>query len=140
MNSRKSFHSAIDDNSKRSKRREPKITASKVFELTSQIPRGRVSTYAAIASALNSGGYRAVGQILKRNPTPIDVPCHRVVKSDGSIGGYGGASGFSKKIELLKSEGLKIDGTTILDFEQVLYSDFRVGRISRVKSPRILRS
>ena len=101
------------------------ISAKNVYELTSQIPRGRVSTYGAIARALNSkGGSRAVGQILKRNPTPIVVPCHRVVKSDGSIGGYGGASGYPKKIRLLRSEGVRINGKVVSNLEDVLYSDF----------------
>ena len=101
------------------------ISSRRVYELTSQIPRGRVSTYGAIARALNSkGGSRAVGQILKRNPTPIVVPCHRVVKSDGSIGGYGGPSGYPKKIRLLKSEGVRINGKVVSDMEYVLFSDF----------------
>src|SRR5271169_1872753 len=95
-------------------RKTPKtseISSKRVYELTSQIPKGRVSTYGAIARALNSsGGSRAVGQILKRNPTPIVVPCHRVVKSDGGIGGYGGAEGFPKKIKLLRSEGVEVNG------------------------------
>ena len=76
--------------------------ADDVYRLTSEIPRGKVSTYGAIADALNKcGSSRAVGQILRANPTPIIVPCHRVVKSDGKIGGYGGQEGAPKKIKLL---------------------------------------
>ena len=101
------------------------ISAKSVYKLTSQIPRGKVSTYGAIARALNSkGGSRAVGQILKRNPTPIVVPCHRVVKSDGNIGGYSGASGYPKKIRLLRSEGVRIEGKVVSDLEKVLFSEF----------------
>ena len=101
------------------------ISAKGVYDLTSQIPRGRVSTYGAIARALNSkGGSRAVGQILKRNPTPIVVPCHRVVKSDGSIGGYGGSAGYPKKIELLRSEGVQINGKVVSNLKVVLFSNF----------------
>ena len=99
-----------------------RITAKRVYELTSQIPKGRVSTYGAIAGALSSwGGSRAVGQILKRNPTPIVVPCHRVVRSDGSVGGYGGAEGFAKKIKLLKSEGIEVREDVIPNLKEFLF-------------------
>jgi len=101
------------------------ISAKSVYDLTSQIPRGKVSTYGTIARALNSrGGSRAVGQILKRNPTPIAVPCHRVVKSDGSIGGYGGSSGYPKKIRLLRSEGVQINGKVVSNLKDILFSNF----------------
>ena len=66
-----------------------------------------------------AGPHELVGQILRVNPTPIVVPCHRVVKSDGEIGGYGGASGSWKKIKLLRSEGLQIRDGKVLDMEKV---------------------
>lgn len=100
--------------------------AKDVYRLTSQIPRGKVSTYGAIAAALNArGASRAVGQILKANPTPIVVPCHRVVKSDGTLGGYSGASGTPKKIRLLRSEGLDIRDGKITDLIRVKFTKFR---------------
>ncbi|MGI0091701.1 MAG: MGMT family protein [Nitrososphaerales archaeon] len=105
--------------------------AKMVYGLTSQIPKGRVSTYGAIASAMNvHGASRAVGQILKANPKPIVVPCHRVIKSDGSIGGYGGALGSGKKIKLLRSEGLEIEGGKVKHLERVHFSRFNFSRIA----------
>ncbi|MEN2995033.1 MAG: methylated-DNA--[protein]-cysteine S-methyltransferase [Thermodesulfovibrio sp.] len=59
----------------------------KVLELTNEIPYGKTVTYSWIAKKLNTSP-RAVGQALKRNPLPIVIPCHRVIKSNGSLGGY----------------------------------------------------
>lgn len=59
----------------------------KVLELICQIPYGHIVTYNWIAKRLNTSP-RAVGQALKRNPLPIIIPCHRVIKSDGTLGGY----------------------------------------------------
>ncbi len=81
-----------------------------VYRLLKQIPGGKVTTYGAIARALKEPrACRRVGQILKQNPNPIKVPCHRVVCSDGRIGGYGGKTpaNIKKKIALLKSEGIE---------------------------------
>lgn len=69
---------------------------------------------------MGSKAYRAVGNALNKNPFAPKVPCHRVVSSDGSIGGF--ASGAMKKIELLKSEGIKVKGGKIQDFEKVRFS------------------
>ncbi len=111
---------------KDSKRKKGNITAEYVYKLTAQIPRGRVSTYGAIAGALNAGhGSRAIGQILKRNPTPIVVPCHRVVKSNGELGGYGGAGGLGKKARLLRDEGIVVEDNTVSDLDRVLFTNFR---------------
>ena len=71
------------------------------------IPAGQFTTYKELARALNSSP-RAVGQALKRNPTPVVVPCHRVVAADFSLGGYCGEMDSSKKIKLLEQEGLVI--------------------------------
>jgi O-6-methylguanine DNA methyltransferase len=102
------------------------FTAKDVYNLTSEIPKGKVSTYGAVANALNArGAARAVGQILRVNPTPIVVPCHRVVKSDGEIGGYGGAAGSWKKIKLLRAEGLQIRDGRVLNMEKVVFTKFR---------------
>jgi methylated-DNA-[protein]-cysteine S-methyltransferase len=70
------------------------------------IPRGRVSTYGRIAKKVGAGGAsRAVGNALAGNPFPIIIPCHRAVRSDGSIGGYQG--GAAMKRALLAMEGIK---------------------------------
>ncbi len=72
-----------------------------------KIPKGKVSTYGRLAKKLNSGP-RAVGQALNKNTDP-QVPCHRVVMSDGSIGGFN--SGVKNKITKLSAEGiLVVDG------------------------------
>ena len=71
------------------------------------IPRGRVSTYGAIAAHIGSpGAARAVGRALATNPFPIVVPCHRAIRADGSLGGYQG--GVRMKRALLELEGVEI--------------------------------
>jgi methylated-DNA-[protein]-cysteine S-methyltransferase len=78
----------------------------KVWVMTARIPLGQVTTYGEIARALGTRAYRAVGQALHRNPYATEVPCHRVIGSDGSLTGYGG--GLRKKILLLRSEGVQV--------------------------------
>jgi methylated-DNA-[protein]-cysteine S-methyltransferase len=77
--------------------------ARKVYRAVLSIPLGEVRSYSWIASkAGNPKARRAVGQILKRNPYPLLIPCHRVVRSDGNPGGY--ALGKKKKASLLLLE------------------------------------
>ena len=91
------------------------------YKLTKQIPRGMVSTYGAIALALGDKiASRAVGVMLNQNPYK-DVPCYRVIHSDGRIGGY--ASGIDKKIELLKKDGIEIKNGRI-DLKKYFFGDF----------------
>lgn len=91
------------------------LKASDVYDILVRIPEGKVTTYGDIAKALgHPGASRAIGRILNKNPNPIVVPCHRVVMSDGSIGGY--AFGKARKKELLKKEGLRFSGDGIPDF------------------------
>lgn len=74
--------------------------------LKENVPRGKVTTYKALAKALKSSP-RAVGQALRRNPYAPSVPCHRVVASDRSIGGFKGKTAgraVAEKISLLKKE------------------------------------
>lgn len=78
---------------------------SEVFELVKRIPEGKVTTYKEIARVLNTSA-RAVGRILPLNQDIPEVPCHRVVKSNGDIGGY--KMGRDKKEELLNQEGVKV--------------------------------
>lgn len=75
-----------------------------VLAVVKQIPRGKVTTYGSIAKKLKTSP-RAVGQALKRNKHTIEIPCHRVVRSDGTLGGY---SGRQSKETLLKGEGVKL--------------------------------
>lgn len=79
------------------------------------IPRGKWSTYQALSESLNSSP-RAVGNALRSNPYAPHIPCHRVLASDGSIGGFGGHWGAdgkfaAKKKKLLRDEGVRFDGT-----------------------------
>ena len=78
----------------------------KVYNLCKKVPKGKVTTYKEIAEALGTKAYRAVGTALNKNPYAPKVPCHRVVNSDGFIGGF--ASGVSKKIRLLMKEGVEV--------------------------------
>jgi methylated-DNA-[protein]-cysteine S-methyltransferase len=74
-----------------------------------QIPRGRVSTYGALAARLQApGAARAVGTAMARNPFPLVVPCHRVVRAGGDPGCFGG--GAPMKRALLAMEGVRFDG------------------------------
>lgn len=93
----------------------------KVYALCKQIPRGKVSTYKQIGDALGGKGqiYRAVGVALHKNPYAPDVPCHRVVSSDGILGGF--AHGVAAKKRLLEKEGVAVIGNKIVDFERVLW-------------------
>ena len=89
------------------------------YELLSQIPKGKIATYKQIANILNTKAYRAVGSAMAKNPSPIIVPCHRVIKSNGSIGGY--ALGTKKKISLLENEGIIIKKDKVVDFEKYIH-------------------
>lgn len=84
----------------------------RVYEFCSRIPRGKVSSYGEIARAMGKpGASRAVGQALKRNPYAPRVPCHRIIRSDGSLGGFGGPDPkkIAKKILLLRKEGVRVE-------------------------------
>jgi methylated-DNA-[protein]-cysteine S-methyltransferase len=80
----------------------------KVYSIARKIPKGQTMTYGEIANILKSSP-RAVGQALKRNPYAPIVPCHRVIHTDGRIGGYNGVRNSMKKIKLLKREGILIE-------------------------------
>ena len=76
----------------------------KVLKVAANIPLGETRTYKWVAEKVGSPkAVRAVGQALRRNPYPIIIPCHRVIKQDGSLGGYAGGTG-ERKGELLKIE------------------------------------
>jgi methylated-DNA-[protein]-cysteine S-methyltransferase len=94
--------------------------AALVYSACKKIPKGKVSTYKAIGDYLDSKGYRAVGNALNKNPFAPIVPCHRVVKSDGRIGGFAG--GVEKKVKLLEKEKVLVADGKILDFKKYLYT------------------
>ena len=78
--------------------------AQKVFSIVRKIPKGKVMTYKQVAAkAGRPGASRAVGSIMKTNYDP-KIPCHRVIRSDGKMGGYN-RGGITKKLLILKKEG-----------------------------------
>lgn len=84
----------------------------KVFALLKEVPFGTVVSYAEIKKQYEShfllkASNQGIGQALKRNPFPLLVPCHRVIKKNGELGGY--AFGLNLKEKLLRFEGLKVD-------------------------------
>jgi len=79
----------------------------RVWEEITKIPRGEVRTYKEIAIAIGKpNSARAVANACGKNPRPIEIPCHRVIRSDGNLGGYSGKGGVSTKCKLLKKEGI----------------------------------
>ena len=84
----------------------------KVLREVAKIPYGEVKTYKQIAEALDTKAYRAVGTAIGRNPLPIIIPCHRVVRSDLKVGGFFG--GTEMKKEILENEGICIINGKIL--------------------------
>lgn len=91
-----------------------------VFNVVKKIPKGKVTTYKKIAIKLkNKNAFRAVGNILNKNNNLIKIPCHRVIRSNGYVGGY--ALGQSKKIKLLKIEGIEIKNKKI-NLEKYLFN------------------
>lgn len=89
-----------------------------------EVPRGSVTTYQELAKALGIKSSQAVGQALRRNPYAPEVPCHRVVRSDGGIGGFQGCfegSPVDRKIRLLREEGVEIEDGKVKGFEKKRY-------------------
>ncbi|MBW2976840.1 MGMT family protein [Candidatus Woesearchaeota archaeon] len=89
----------------------------RVYALCKKVPKGKATTYKAIAKKMGIKAYRAVGMALNKNPFS-DVPCHRVVGSNGHLTGF--ASGLRKKEALLRKEGIKVRNFRVEEFERVL--------------------
>ena len=78
----------------------------KVWEEIKKIPKGSVKTYKEIGTILGKpNSFRAVANACAKNPLIIEIPCHRVIRSDGLLGGYSGKGGIQKKRQLLIEEG-----------------------------------
>lgn len=89
--------------------------SDRIYEIVRNIPRGKVMTYGKIGEALgNKNLARVVGNVLHKNPTPIIVPCHRVVNSKGELAKNFGFGGMVKQRELLESEGVEITDYKVL--------------------------
>ena len=81
----------------------------KVWKYLLKIPKGKVKTYQEVAIAIKSPfSARAAGNAVGKNPYAPKIPCHRVIKSDGSLGGYSGKGGIKTKRKLLKKEGITL--------------------------------
>jgi deoxyribonuclease V len=94
------------------------------YDLVAQVPLGKVTTYGEVARALGDiVASRFVGLAMSRNDDIVRVPCRRVVQTDGQVGGYTGG-GPAKKIRLLRGEGIRIEGSKVVDLEQVLFKEF----------------
>jgi methylated-DNA-[protein]-cysteine S-methyltransferase len=92
----------------------------KCYEILKKLPQGCITTYADLAIAIgHKGAYRAVGSAMNKNPFAPKVPCHRVIKSNGDLGGY--AFGDAKKIKRLHQEGILVRHHKIVDFEKKLF-------------------
>lgn len=92
----------------------------KVWLALKKIPHGKITTYKEIAKYLGRPkSARAVGNACGANPNAPKVPCHRVVRSDGCLGGYAG--GIKKKVKLLKGEGLKVKKGKVEEFKKKIY-------------------
>lgn len=92
--------------------RKPTDFEMAVYAVVRDVPKGRVTTYGRIASTLGRGSARAVGSALARNPFAPEVPCHRVVRADGGLGGFNGETGgpeLARKRGMLESEGVPFD-------------------------------
>ena len=89
-----------------------------VWEALKRIPKGKVTTYGDLAAYLGTKAVRAVGTAVGRNPHAPEVPCHRVVRSDGRVGSYSGEGGVRGKIALLASEGVQVRRGRVVDFPE----------------------
>lgn len=100
------------------KTKAPTEFAQKVYRALTKVPRGRVITYAALARKIGCGSPRPIGQALRRNPFAPEVPCHRVISSDLSPGGFRGKTkgpALAKKLRLLASEGIVFTNHRLAD-------------------------
>jgi methylated-DNA-[protein]-cysteine S-methyltransferase len=90
----------------------------KCYKILRKVPKGKVTTYKEIAKVLNSLAYRAIGNAMNKNPYAPAVPCHRVINSNGDVGGF--FSGTKNKVRLLKTEGIEIKNNKI-DLDKYLF-------------------
>jgi|TARA_B000000475_G_scaffold137165_1_gene110498 methylated-DNA-[protein]-cysteine S-methyltransferase len=93
---------------------------SDCYEALKKVPKGKVITYAGLARMIGRPkAHRAVGSAMNKNPYAPQVPCHRVVKSNGDLGGF--ATDIEVKIKRLQEEGVMVSDNKIVDFRSTLY-------------------
>lgn len=86
----------------------------RVYTKLLEVPQGKVTTYAELGKAVGLiNGQRLIGRIMNKNPYPVIIPCHRVILSNGKVGGY--AWGDKVKTKMLSKEGIKFKDGKILD-------------------------
>ena len=93
----------------------------KIYKKLLTVPHGKITTYNELSKSIGlENGQRLVGQIMKKNPLPAIIPCHRVIKSNGDIGGY--LFGIDIKKNMLRKEGICITKNKIDNFEEVFFT------------------
>lgn len=80
---------------------------SKIYSLLRRIPKGKVTTYGELARVAKLHP-RTIGMLMRKNKDPKNIPCYKVVRSDGSIGGYSGSGGIKTKTKLLERDGITV--------------------------------
>ncbi len=113
----------------------------RILEAVRQIPAGKISTYGEVAKALGDvKAARVIGATMGSYVSPVKVPCHRVVYSDGRVGWFGGSGkGTDRKAEMLEKEGIEIVDGEVVDLDSRLFRDFRIEPVLKVLSDRQLR-
>ncbi len=104
------------------KSREPTEFEQRVYAATRRIPKGWVTTYQKLAREIGCGSNQAVGQALKRNPFAPEVPCHRVVRTDRTLGGFHiptQGKEITRKTRMLQEEGVALDDAGRVPIGQV---------------------
>ena len=93
---------------------------SQCYEALKKVPKGKVITYSGLAAMIGRPkAHRAVGSTMNKNPFAPEVPCHRVVKSNGDLGGF--ATDIKVKIKRLQDEGVMVSNNKIVDFKSNLF-------------------
>ena len=96
---------------------------SQCYEALKKVPSGRVISYGGLAEMIGRPyAHRAVGSAMNKNPFAPIVPCHRVVKSNGELGGFSGD--INLKIKRLQEEGVKVSNNKIVNFQSVLFKAY----------------
>ena len=93
----------------------------KIYKKLLTVPHGKITTYNELSKSIGlKNGQRLVGQMMKKNPFPVIIPCHRVIKSNGDIGGY--LFGIDIKKNMLRKEGICIIKNKIDNFKDVFFT------------------
>jgi len=107
-----------------------------VYRILKQVPKGKVTSYKALAEAAgNPKASRAVGTFMRTNPYAPAVPCHRVVHKDGRLGGFSGRKRVNEKIKMLEEEGVKVRNGRIEDFKEHYFDKFSIEKAKKEALP-----